>query len=319
VIVDLFAGPGGWSEGLRLLDPDLHALEVGLEWSSPACRTRAAAGHRTVQTDVAAYPTAPFVGKTFGLIASPPCQDWSAANTAGEGIDGLRGELVREVPRWASALRPDWVVCEQVPAVLPVWRAYAHDLRAAGYSTWAGILNAADYGVPQARQRAVLLASRVRRVTPPEPTHAESPSDDLFGDRLEPWRTLAAGLGWDAERLAAASRPPGEIRSAPVGYGLGWDSWGLHRPATTVTSTPRIGPPGYRGPGERQYGTGTVHVSIDELAALQSFRAGYPWQGNQGEQYLQIGNAVPPRLASHVLAAVTGLPVPAFDRAEALT
>ena len=75
MILDLFAGPGGWSEGLR----SLGLRDIGLEWDRDACLTRRAAGHRTIRADVAAYPTEPFVGKVSGLIASPPCQAFSMA------------------------------------------------------------------------------------------------------------------------------------------------------------------------------------------------------------------------------------------------
>src|SRR5690606_11865574 len=71
VILDLFAGPGGWDEGLRSIGiTDV----IGMEWDAAACATRAAAGHKTVRCDVSQYPPAPFVGKVRGLIASPPCQ-----------------------------------------------------------------------------------------------------------------------------------------------------------------------------------------------------------------------------------------------------
>ncbi|BFO16748.1 hypothetical protein SHKM778_31360 [Streptomyces sp. KM77-8] len=53
--------------------------DVGLEWDQWACKTRTAAGQLTVRTDVAMYPAWPFVGRTRGVIASPPCQAWSMA------------------------------------------------------------------------------------------------------------------------------------------------------------------------------------------------------------------------------------------------
>ena len=197
MILDLFAGPGGWSEGLRSLGLE----DVGLEWDAPACRTRAAAGHRTIRADVSAYPTEPFVGKVEGLIASPPCQDFSLAGK-GAGIDGLRGQLVREVPRWVEVLRPRWIACEQVPPVLGIWQAYAHRFRELGYSTWAGILNAADYGVPQTRQRAFLMASLDVAVSPPEPTHCKGGSESMFGTLL-PWVSMAEALGWGYDHRSA--------------------------------------------------------------------------------------------------------------------
>ena len=68
-ILDLFAGPGGWSEGLRALG----LRDIGIEWDEAACATRKAAGHLTIRADVANYPTEPFIGKVTGLIAFRDC------------------------------------------------------------------------------------------------------------------------------------------------------------------------------------------------------------------------------------------------------
>lgn len=213
LIVDLFAGPGGWSEALRRHWPHLHELEVGFEWSAPACATRAAAGHLTIRADVAAVPLEPMRGRVFGLIASPPCQTFSAAGGGAgrEHLDALiehahagklyeapdpRTGLVLEPLRWIRELRPRWIALEQVPALLPVWHAYEHHLRGLGYSTWSGKLNAANYGVPQTRERAILIASLDHEVSRPEPTHEKNP-DGLFA--LAPWVTMADALGWPEE------------------------------------------------------------------------------------------------------------------------
>ncbi len=45
-----------------------------------------------------------------------------------------------------------------------------------------------------------------------------------------------------------------------------------------------------------------IRITAREAGILQSFPANYPWQGNKGQQFSQIGNAVPPRLAAHLLA-----------------
>lgn len=81
MILDTFAGPGGWDEGLRsagIVDV------VGMERDAHACSTRAAAGHRTIRADVAVYPVGPFVGAVRGLIASPHVRRfrWRASATA---------------------------------------------------------------------------------------------------------------------------------------------------------------------------------------------------------------------------------------------
>lgn len=85
--VDLFAGPGGWDEGAKRVG----LTTVGLEWDHAACQTAVAAGHPRLRCDVAQYPTAPFVG-IRGLIASPPCQDFSLAGKRA-GLNGDRGQL----------------------------------------------------------------------------------------------------------------------------------------------------------------------------------------------------------------------------------
>src|SRR5690606_22756546 len=217
MVLDLFAGPGGWDEGLRSIGiTDV----IGMEWDAAACATRAAAGHKTVRCDVSQYPPAPFVGKVRGLIASPPCQAWSMAGKgygraevdrvhaavemcrdgwtddarAGEWLDE-RTPLILEPLRWAWAVRPLWIACEQVPPALGVWEHMADVLRSWGYRADARVLCAADYGVPQTRYRAILIAHR-ERLAWPEPTHAENPGPSLFGGGQLPWISMAEALGW---------------------------------------------------------------------------------------------------------------------------
>lgn len=210
--VDLCAGPGGWEEGLRILG---HTA-VGIELDPAVCLTRAAAGHHTVQADVATMAPLPCTG----LIASPPCQSYSAAGKregiadqqavyrcarllaeghdtrASAPVTDQRSLLVVEPLRWALASKPEWVALEQVPAVLGLWQLVAEALRQHGYRCWVGLLNAADYGVPQVRRRAFLMAHRERQPQPPPATHAEYPTESLLGPALMPWVTMAQALGW---------------------------------------------------------------------------------------------------------------------------
>ena len=104
--------------------------------------------------------------------------------------------LVVEPARRIYATRPEWVAMEQVPEVLPLWRVYAEELTRLGYSTWCGVINCADYGVAQTRKRAILIASRVRQVRLPMPTHYDPRKGmQLFGT---PWISMAEALGWGA-------------------------------------------------------------------------------------------------------------------------
>ncbi|MGA5604035.1 DNA cytosine methyltransferase [Streptomyces griseoincarnatus] len=383
MIVDLFAGPRGWSEGLRLLG----LTDIGLEWDTAACRTAHAAGHPVIQCDVAQYPTAPFAGRIRGLIASPPCQAWSRAGKRGgladqplvhQAVHDLahgrdtrtellaqckdeRSLLAAEPMRWLYDLRPEWVCMEEVVDVLPLWKQYALYLQQWGYSTWAGVLNAADYGVPQTRQRAILIASRTHGVTAPDPTHAKNPAEDLFGECLKPWVSMADALGWGATdrptptvtagggKTGGAEPFPTQARNAllaaqergawvlhtnrdqradgsrqttdphnapaPAFTSKAGGQWVLKRPATTVCATDRISPPGHRNRdagGESQFASpDTVRITVAEAAILQSFRPDYPFFGTKTKAFEQVGNAVPPLLAAHVVSAATGIPVQA--------
>ncbi|MFC9285668.1 DNA cytosine methyltransferase [Streptomyces sp. NPDC057052] len=395
MIVDLFAGPRGWSEGLRMLG----LSDIGLEWDWSACKTAVAAGHATIQTDVAQYPTAPFKGRVKGKISSPPCQPWSragkrtgiedqahvqqAVHDLAHGRDTRaelkaackdeRSLLAAEPMRWLYDLRPEWVCMEQVPDVLPLWRQYAEHLRAWGYSVWTGGLNAADYGVPQTRKRAILIASRVRRVTAPAPTHSRHDhGDTLFGESLEPWVSMAEALGWTTgltvNTRGARTTPGGnEFPADQPSWALTEKtrSWVLHtnrdqRPdGSRQTSDPYTAPaPSFtakaggqwvlrtgnntmkhsrtgsrRGEGgvvayEREIGEPAptldtnvgnkwrLHngeekrpITVAEATAIQTFPADYPWQGTKTKQFEQIGNAVPPLLAAHVVSVATGIPL----------
>ncbi|MFE4664513.1 DNA cytosine methyltransferase [Streptomyces sp. NPDC056716] len=406
MVLDLFAGAGGWGIPLSRW----QVREVGLEWDEWACRTRAAAGLVTIRTDIAAYPVGVFAGRVAGLIASPPCQAWSMAGKrlglldqplVHQAVADLaagrdtrerllaacrddRSLLAAEPMRYLRALHlagePEWVAMEEVPDVLPLWRQYAAVLRGWGFSVWTGILNAADYGVPQTRRRAILLASRVRSAGPPPPTHARTAEPDtLFGAGRARWVSMAEALGWGATdrpvpTVCAGGGPGGGAEPFPSGSRKAlsdardrgtWSPRGHRcaRPPHLPAAAPGCGPdapgprPGCRRdpalaareswrwalrssnqahatvrPVEEPAGTlffgrranectwvaepaspptgataaraapDPIRITAREAGLLQTFPADYPWAGNKGQQFSQIGNAVPPLLAGHLIA-----------------
>jgi len=205
------------------LDPRTFVDVTGI-WASPPCTSFSAAGggagHRV--TDILADAiTRTIAGQQVMGRAHRECARVLEAHALTDPklaklTEAERSEwaarqatvsaLVVEVARYARELRPEWVVCEQVPGVLPLWRVLARALRGAGYRAWCGVLCAADVGVPQTRHRAILVASRIpaHRVGPPEPTHAEHPgSGDLFGPPLPGWVSMATALGPDWPDRAA--------------------------------------------------------------------------------------------------------------------
>jgi DNA (cytosine-5)-methyltransferase 1 len=267
-ILDLFAGAGGWEEGLRMLG--LSAL--GIETERWACETARAAGHERLQADVAALDPLQFQ-PVWGLVGSPPCQAYS---TAGKGLGRAdkplviacahelaagndsraarleecrdpRSLLTIEPLRFVLALKPRWVALEQVPAVLELWTLFAGLLSAHGYHTAAGILSAERYRVPQTRKRAFLIASLDGPVSLPEPTHRsynprrkDIPDDEAA---LLPWVSMAEALGWASAEEVGFPRRNGTPSNAPSKSDTGIyrkrDRRPACNPAPTFTSSTR--------------------------------------------------------------------------------
>src|SRR5690606_3567777 len=107
---------------------------------------------------------------------------------------------------------------------------------------------------------------------------------------------------------------------APAFTSKAGGQWVLKRPATTVCATDRIAPPGHRNRdagGQSQFASpATVRITVAEAPILQSFRHDYPFQGTKTKAFEQVGNAVPPLLAAHVVSAATGIPMPAVEPTE---
>ena len=312
VIVDLFAGPGGIDAAAR----GMGLPTVGLEWDANAVATRVAASLPTVHGDVRDYSPRDFPDAS-DLAAGPPCQTftiagdgsgraeldrvieavgrmWAGQPVAPQMFADERTALVLEPLRWILA---DFehgynsVVLEQVPQALPVWEAYARVLKGQGYSVATGVLNAEEYGVPQTRRRAVLVARLVGPATLPTPTHRRYvkgvPQHE--GDpTLLPWVSMGDVLPHRGEFSVVSN------------YGTGGDPKNRGRrtsrePAFTVTG--KISRNRIVGPDGREL----ERFTHAEAGRLQGFPADWAWSGCDIPQ--QIGNACPPPLAAALLTA----------------
>lgn len=326
MILDLFAGPGGWDEGLALLGV---GGVIGLELDRDACATAEAAGHARIQGDIRDIDAADF-DDVIGLIASPPCQTFSdAGKSEGQAsLDDLvravalvaegaacsdaavacgldcgdpRSTLVLEPMRFIRAHRPRWIAFEEVTQVLPVWEGYAELLGRMGYSAWAGILNAANYGVPQSRKRAFMLASLDGTVHPPIPSHASEADWGLFDER-SPWVTMAEALNWGPDEC----RSHNLLAPAPA-HDPDRALWPLRRPSTTIVRSFRpdvVAAPGYRqaGDGPRQNTPGSIGITPEQMCTLQGIRTDYPFTASgQTKRLSLIGAVLPPPWAAAIL------------------
>jgi DNA (cytosine-5)-methyltransferase 1 len=158
--LNLYRGAGGWEMGLRGVVPGL--VVDGVEVMPEANATAEANGFTTVARDVWELDARSIPDGIYaGLLASPPCQSFSMAGKgrgrqalsiiqsairarAWESLDELKlfaGRLGDErsahvlMPlHYAHHLRPEWILLEQVPTVLPVWQETAAQLRMMGYN-----------------------------------------------------------------------------------------------------------------------------------------------------------------------------------------
>lgn len=220
-VLDLYAGTGVGVAVRRL-----GAREYGVEHMPEAVETRRLNGMDTPYRDVWDAHRADDL--TFDTLwASPPCQAWSVAGRgrarehkptllrwldaeAWCDIDTLRSmgrahlgdaDLAHVlVPmHYVHRFRPDYVAFEQVSTVIDLWRAHVPVLESLGYSVRAEVLNAEQYGVPQTRRRAILVARKLEigEVRMPTPTHSRyySNAPSRLDDGVLPWVSMADALG----------------------------------------------------------------------------------------------------------------------------
>jgi DNA (cytosine-5)-methyltransferase 1 len=189
-----------------------------------------------------------------------------------------RSFLCAEPMRWAVALRPRWIALEQVPGALPLWQHIGGHLETMGYSVVTGVLRCEEYGVPQTRKRAVLVARMDGVATLPAPTHRryrKGVAQHEGDSRHLPWVSMHDAIGWGM----------------------------TDRPAWTVTAG------GVATGGAEVFGNAKCRALLGgrrpthaEAAALQGFPPGYPFSGDtKGVVSRQIGDAVPPPLATAIL------------------
>lgn len=327
--IDLYAGIGGWSLGLRLAGVEVVA---SYEWWRPAVETHNGNhGGDLTTADVRALRFEDLPGDIDLVVGSPPCTEFSYANRGGSGdlAEGLK-DLVRffEV---VDHLKPRWWAMENVPRVADFMRAGFADPKHALYrfrhlDPLIEVVDFSDYGAAQARRRCIVSNIPIALINAYRPKLGSRTLGDVI-----------AALNIDADvivdpiwggSLPASQLTEMETEPALVGEELRMNRDAkvhhavynnmafpdrLGEPSRTVTATCTrvsresivIEDPHRQGAFRR--------LTIRERASLQGFPINYQFYARSfAEKAKMVGNAIPPTFTFLLASAARGITAKAF-------
>lgn len=341
-LIDLFSGAGGFTWGFvqtGRVEP-IFANDFN-EW---AVRTyNANFGAHCVAGDIDelldASPAR--IPKADIVIGGPPCQGFSLLNK-NKACD-QRKQLWRAYMDVVRRSKPAAWVMENVPELLKSdeFVKIVREAGELGYSYAASVLNAADFGVPQRRRRAFIVAVRNGQPKLPQSTHRSTAQvGDMFGRTLLPWRTVRDAIGDLPKPMGTEIRrdvdPPLDLhfgrnptaksmeryRCVPEGGNrvdlqkrrpdLLPDCWKDKQGGTDLFGRLWWDRPAFTirteffKPEKGRYLHPSRHRPIThrEAARLMSFPDEFQFTGTKIEVARQIGNAVPPLLSRRVAEVV---------------
>ena len=352
--LSLFSGAGGIDIGIRNAGFSILACVERDPFCCETLRTnisRESLNTRVIEDDIRNIdPTTLMLGlglKTGELdllFGGPPCQAFSQIGKR-LSIQDERGMLLFEMPRFAKVFHPKVVLIEQVKGLFNahdhegvvggVFTMILRDLEELGYKTKWQLMLAADYGVPQMRQRVFIVATREDVCFNfPDPTHSSvndaKPLFDLsihrtVGDVIFNLPTPASRDNYDAEDSHIDITPAGDryrIHGVPEGSHLAAqhhlpveqrqnltkkDTTKFRRMSRTIPAiTLRCGEVFFH-PTEDRYLTVREYMRIHtypDTYILKGAIRGRSGQVKNLDQYRQIANSVPPLLAEHLGRAI---------------
>lgn len=334
-VAEFFAGCGGTSLGFanarrdRLSYKVVGALELDPHAASTFERALGAPVHvgdirELLDADVYERVTAPWAGEEpLVVIGCAPCQGFSSHRKKDARIDS-RNSLLAAFAQVAVRLGPEVIVMENVPEMLSSkhwshFEEFRQTVESAGYTVQVAIHNLAEFGVPQERYRALVIAARWPNFRMPEGLLAHDqfttvraaigdlPPLEAGGvDPHDPMHMTSKHRQSTVELISQIPKDGGSRRSLPVGVGLScWDGvdgfrdvygrlW-WDRPAVAITARCRTPSCGRFAHPEQNRG-----LSVREAALLQGFPEGMIFEGPFDDKFKQIGNAVSPVFAKAV-------------------
>ena len=333
--ISLFSGGMGLDIGLMQAGID---IQIGQDFDNACIMTMQANGHKGIAGDIRNITSEEIlqkvnmkVGEPFLICGGPPCQPFS---TAGKrlGINDPRGSLFKEFVRMIDEIRPRFFVMENVKGLMSsilkdengestntkVLDVILDEFRKLNYKTVYGLLDAVNYGVPQFRERFVLIGSRDGEdIFLPAPTHfrihqnpayrwvtlgdtirdlenADGECATFSDSRLNFLRMVPEGGNWkDLPKDVVQEAMGGAFTSGGGKVGF-YRRLSYSQPSPTVVTSPV------------QKATMMCHPTMDrplsvaEYARIQQFPDDWKFMGTTSDKYRQIGNAVPVGLAKAI-------------------
>lgn len=302
-VIDLFCGAGGMSTGFR--EAGFRVL-LGID-NNPSSLATFAVNHpraKTMCADITKIDGKDIKKllkreKIHVVVGGPPCQGFSVARK--RNARDPRNNMPQEFLRIVGEMRPEWFVCENVVGILSakssdgtlVKDKFINKARKMGYQTKYRVLNASDFGVPQARRRVLFIGTSLNKpITFPSPNDIKS----VISSKTLLKRQLVDQKYFFSKKLIRGFlRREKENRRRKLGFR--WQFIKIGFPSYTI-------PARYWKDGANaliRYKDGTVRRLTEiECAKIQGFPNSYIFLGNRRETYEEIGNAVPPPLAAAV-------------------
>lgn len=296
-VVSLFSGAGGL---------DLGFIKAGHQvvWANDLYADAVATYRRNigldiVEGDIRAVPSIRIPDCDI-VVGGFPCQGFSVANTKRHSQDA-RNALYRELLRVVQDKQPKFFLAENVKGLLSlekgaVFRMIVDDFKRLNYKVKFRVLNAADYGVPQVRERVIIVGVRNDidfEYHFPQPTHSK---EGAVG--LPRWISVGEALRDvpDPDQANALYNHTYSKYKLNINGYLGHRLLDPAKPAPTVTA---------RGDNKggvviHPHPNGLRRMTCRELALVQGFPLDFFFCGANTSIYRQIGNAVPMPLAYRV-------------------
>ena len=257
-----------------------------------------------------------------GIIGGPPCQSWSLGGKC-LGIEDDRGKLVYDYIRIVKDKKPKFFIMENVPGMVTpkhfnAFNEFLDLFRNAGYVVKYELMNAADFQIPQERQRVIIVGTRKNlNVEYLFPTKLDSNPVTLLkaiGD------LKTSPTPYNREKVNVENNTilnhdyytgPYDNKFMARNRVRGWDelSFTIQAQAKNEPLHPQAPKMTYVSPQERKFVMGKEHLyrrlSVRECARIQTFPDNFKFVYDKVEDgYKMVGNAVPPRLAYHIALSI---------------